>query len=95
MLYDPKWGKPVETYPSLAGFIAWLEKQQPEQGYEFTDAENCAIAQWLRSIGEKKCALYSSEIVDLIGQEAGFILRGTKLDRNQTFGAALRRARAV
>lgn len=47
MLYDPKW----ELRPSLAGFVAWLERQPADQIFDYWDCEVCACAQYATSLG--------------------------------------------
>src|ERR1700704_1357829 len=54
MLYDKKWDsqtKPVE--PSLKGIIAWLETKDPKEEYNYCDSKNCAMSQYLKSIGQR------------------------------------------
>ena len=46
MLYDPKWDK-----PSVAGFRAWLERQDPEATFDYGDCDHCAVGQYLSSVG--------------------------------------------
>jgi hypothetical protein len=46
MLYDPKWDK-----PSVAGFRAWLERQDQEATFDYNDCNRCAVGQYLISAG--------------------------------------------
>jgi hypothetical protein len=39
--------------PSLQGFIAWLETQDPEQQYQWSCSGECACAQYARHLGVK------------------------------------------
>jgi hypothetical protein len=85
MLYDPKWAK-----PSLAGFISWLEKQDPKARFDYVPPDNCAIGQYLKSIG----TTYEDYYCDGGGM-------GNLCDWNQnvtaktkTLGGALKAARA-
>ena len=48
MLYDPKWD--VFTIES---FAAWLETKPENESYNFTEADNCAAAQYLKAKGIK------------------------------------------
>lgn len=49
MLYRQTWTKP-EIY-SLEGFIAWLETQRGDIGYDWMDINHCVTCQYLRSRG--------------------------------------------
>lgn len=90
MLYDPKWGTKVKTAnQNLVGFIAWLEKQPPAGEYKYTLSDRCALAQYLKSQGEKHFSLLSFQVAEWTGDEN--IVR----DHPHTFGAALTRARAA
>jgi hypothetical protein len=46
MLHNPNWDK-----PSLTGFKAWLEKQPQERSFDYGDSCECAVGQYLKSIG--------------------------------------------
>lgn len=90
MLYDPKWEQQTKADPwSLNGLIAWLETMPPKTRYYFSDARTCLIAQYMRSQGQKKIAFYCHEIPEPFGEIAN------PVDGNETFGAALERARAL
>lgn len=89
MLYDPKWEK--QTKPavrSLAGFIAWLEQQQPDTQYQYTRPDRCAVAQYLKAAGEENYSLKAEAVHEMLGD--GRIVNS----HPETFGAALERARA-
>lgn len=96
MLYDPKWEKPIETAPSYAGFIAWLERQNPAETYDWGDLCGCAVANYMASIGfgiiNRPCL---GDIFGDVGTRAreryGDICR--KLP--WTYGAALDRTRKI
>lgn len=51
MLYDKRWDKPVkaDTF-SVAGLIAWLETQSPEQEYNWSDIDGCVLCNYLRAV---------------------------------------------
>lgn len=89
MLYDPKW----TNEPSLAGFIAWLEKQNPRGTYEYMSCESCAIDQYLEATGTtymEYCQSGTKAFANLIVWN-GNIAWG---EGRQTFGGALKRAKA-
>ena len=54
MLHNPNWDKPKPvpmTDPmSLDDLIAWLETKDPNQSYQFADANNCLLAQWVKHL---------------------------------------------
>jgi len=89
MLYDPKWEKTTKpAVRSLAGFMAWLEQQPPEMEYRFTQPDRCAVAQYLKAMGETNIVLYSGDVRDMLGDHR------IVSSYPETFGAALERARA-
>ena len=79
MLYDPKWEVPVKQEPSLQGFIAWLERQDPKQRYNYFSAGKCAWAQ------------YSGQVVGWPKKEINKVV----CPLPWTFGAVLKRAREL
>jgi len=96
MLYDPKWEKLVETEPTFSGFIAWLERQNPAETYDWGSLCSCAVANYMASMGfpiNKRPSLGS------IFGEHGMPARNRYGDiccqRPWTYGAALQRARKV
>lgn len=103
MLYDPRWNDKVACGISLRGLIAWLETQDPEQAYDYTDPYNCVLAQYLQSFGLRgeDCAICFGENPDKHGPDAWlhFVAYGCNLtadpNSERTFGAALARARTV
>lgn len=95
MLFDPKWEKQAETKAdpfALATLIAWLEKQPPEKDYDYCSAADCLIAQYLRQSGIAHYELDSGE-VDQLGWSD--IVHPNCFEDEWTFGAALKRARAL
>lgn len=100
MLYDPKWEAPAKADPlSLDSLIAWLEKQPAGRMYEYTDEQECALGQWLKSIDPERrpgspgtgCYVYivNSNVVDLEKFDA------IAIGHPRTLGAALNRAREM
>lgn len=89
MLYDPKWEQKTAADPlSLESLIAWLEKQPASATYDYRVLDACLIAQW-----SGRCLL-SFEVNALFGGNGSWIAQGEP-GANWTFGAALKRARAV
>lgn len=89
MLYDPKWEQKTGTKPSLQGFIAWLEQQPPDEAYEYWTCHECAIGQYLQSIGTTYTDQCRTGVIRLLCDWNNQITR--KYPR--TLGAALDRAR--
>lgn len=85
MLYDPKWSK-----PSLSGFIAWLEQQNPKARYDYRPAGNCAIGKYFKHLG----TTYHKEVFEMIRELYDWNQHITH-PKPHTFGAALSRARAA
>ena len=75
---------PVKEKPSLTGFIAWLETQNPTVEYDYCNVSVCAIGRWLHSLGLPPIGMRFHEV--------GLTERIVH-DRPWTFGAALKRAR--
>ena len=104
MLYDKRWDKPeVKADPfSLESLIAWLEKQPANREYDYHKSGQCLIAQWIRSIDpEMSNGPGSSYHYIVFGKNRDFrpqfwqvAARGNDIN-GFTFGAALKRARAV
>lgn len=86
MLYNPEWKKSL-----LAGFIAWIEMQDPETSYDYCDPLTCVFAKYLESLGR-------ATVCDLsrLFPEADAIALGDVLElhgREWTYGEALKRAK--
>jgi hypothetical protein len=88
MLYDPKWEVKSETKPSLLGFIAWLEVQPPDDTYDYAMPHECALAQYYATLG-RVCGFHAEEVFTNQFQQMH------ALARPSTFGAALKRVRAL
>jgi len=73
---------------SLDGFISWLQTQDPTGTYDYCYPEECAVAQFLKSIGSAEFKLTSEGVTELLGD--GRIVNAN----DQTFGGALTRANA-
>jgi hypothetical protein len=97
MLYNKAWD--AKTAPlTLAHFIQWLESKDPNEAYEASHANNCALAQWVKSIDPAAhqergrlsyCYNVNGKVIDL----AYYNL--IVLEQPHRFGAALERARAI
>jgi hypothetical protein len=88
MLYDPKW-----DVPSVAGFRAWLERQDPDATFNYSDCNYCAVAQYLASVGTSWCATRGSLVSELNNfAVAAWVAAGRRdgWDERPTFGAVLR-----
>ncbi len=104
MLYDKRWDR-TETKPdvfSLESLIAWLETKNPTAKYDYCDPLNCLLCQYFRASGLK----VNSVALNFLwrngssrGQPFPEILMhvssGPEDAEYWTFGAALKRARAV
>ena len=87
MLFNPKWGQTLE------GFIAWLETKDPAECYDYRDITECAVAQWLKSLGYTEFhdfTIMPSQFERRVGFPEQVV---NSID--QTFGGALCRAREL
>jgi hypothetical protein len=88
MLYDPKWDK-----PSVAGFRAWLERQDPDATFNYHDCNHCAVAQYLASIGTSWHDASDNLAAELNNFAVGAWIAAERSDgwyERPTFGAVLR-----
>jgi hypothetical protein len=92
MLYDPKWDQQTKAEPSLAGFIAWLETQQPDGRYDWACRGHCLCDQFFQATGADPGDWSLHKKVE---RATGVRLDGLAIQHPWTFGAALRRARAA
>jgi hypothetical protein len=90
MLYDPKWNETKTEEPSFAGFIAWLEKHPTDDEYVWGDNNDCACAQYAKSLG--RFDEWRSRSWNRNGR-IWFFLDGAALNFSCTFGEALKCAR--
>lgn len=82
----------VQQGPSVAGFIAWLEKHPAHAEYFWSSGSVCACGKYAESIGQYRD--WMGRIVSrnyLIWDKLDHIAHA----RPRTFGAALERARAL
>lgn len=93
MLYDKRWDKTVSkaiTQPdpfSLESLIAWLEKQNPVTPYDWNDCRLCLVGRYLTAHGLGD--------FDYFRFENGELRIAVAAEEPRTFGAALKRARAI
>lgn len=107
MLYDPKWEMPVKIEPSLAHFIAWLETKDPKAKYSFWECEGrCLLGQYMAEIGIPWTGAPDSAAGDWgkssfartarqIFGDGPNVRFNVLSQRPNTFGGALKRARAL
>jgi len=74
---------------SLEGLIAWLETQNPETEYDYTDISDCLLTRWMRASGQRDFGFSGSpdHTANRFTVAAG--------NFPHTYGAALRRARKL
>lgn len=91
MLYDKRWDAKVgqkADKPTLQTMIAWLEMQDPTQRYSGFDEDACLMAQ---CFGVET----SRQATQCLEGDPLDTLLSIALDGDETFGAALERARAA
>jgi hypothetical protein len=98
MLYDPKWNAPADVL-SLEGLVAWLETKDPRARYDYDLCNGkCLYGQYMahHEISWQKsgaCGAY------LGGHDrrnfCNLVYQTVASELPWTFGAALKRARAV
>lgn len=90
-------GEAEAQYPSLAGFIAWLEKQPADEGYNWCIGSVCACGKYAESLGLRSSWLSRGAEADehfRTWRSLNKIARGNSWGaENWTFGRALERAR--
>jgi hypothetical protein len=99
--------EPKKDIFALDNLIAWLEQQPQDQSYEYANPSNCCLAQYFRAQGYKYVTLGntsysfgcrkdgSTEQHGSLPQSWTEIAGYWSGKRNHTFGAALKRARAM
>ena len=99
MLYDPKWDQKTKADPfTLEDVIAWLERQDPDQRYDYDNCfGECLFGQYAASVGvpwERAGAGSCWRGGDAHGEFRRFIYNKVARPTPWTYGAALDRARA-
>lgn len=93
MLYDTKWQKYNYAGVYLPSFVAWLSTRPRDEYYCFYDSGNCAVAQYLKDIGNPYYR------VEFLGPGDGDwlcrLVHGETITPQWTFGALHDRARAL
>jgi hypothetical protein len=100
MLYDPKWEKTTKADPfTLESLIAWLEKQPADRIYCYEYPGHCLIAKYLVAMGFEGVMIGPLTYRHLPDKENRKPLpnhwNDIAADMPNTFGAALKRARAA
>lgn len=91
MLYDKRWDKKLKTDPhTVEAFIAWLEKKPAGEKYNWVCINGCVVAQYRRFVHKQ---FPWPVLDDMLGSDAAHRLIGSP--KPWTFGAALKRARAL
>jgi hypothetical protein len=100
MLYDPKWDKPDAI--SLAGLIAWLERQNPATRYNYRDIHDCLLTRYFRASGYRwaYCGLSSFSysrwfLPPLFRKAIPYEMNEVAVRWPSTYGDALKRARRL
>lgn len=81
---------------TLSGLIAWLDTKQPNEGYNYSDINDCLLSQYFRSRGYigAFCAPGSMSAFGIfVTRRVPSALDRVAIVRPWTFGAALERAR--
>lgn len=96
MLYDPKWEqRQANVDPvSLAGLIAWLEKQPKNGTYNWSSIDECLACRYWEGLGYINPAQNKSCPYAQVFGGLGNYGRIAQV-RPWTFGGALKRARKV
>ncbi len=90
MLYDPHWEQKTKARPfSFASFIKWLEAQHPEARYYTHPVAGCLLGQFAKAMGASDPEAKSYTL----GRTSKF--KDVAFNPPYTFGAALKRARAL
>lgn len=85
---------PAETAaPTLRGLIAWLEKQDPGEVYDFLNPRACAFGQYCLSINHDPPQWLDRAAMKMGEPRHTLSIIGSGFPR--TFGGALERAREI
>lgn len=105
MLYDPKWEKRAATKVpalSLAGLIQWLETQNPNTHYPYSNIHDCLLSRYFRARGYRwaYCGVggfnYSWFFLPpLFRASYPSVMDDVAVSSPRTYGAALERARKI
>lgn len=95
MLYDKRW----DRKPSVPGFVAWLERQDSAQAFDYGDCDRCAVGQYIGTMGKTFQSMVEEgqSEHDLLEELNGFahVAWRSKANRRPTFGEVLTVARAA
>jgi hypothetical protein len=97
MLYNPEWKVKVDPL-SKEALIAWLEKQDPNQRYEWYEPASCLLGLWTKSVDPTSCHDPESCTRYIVyGRNVDFwtFISEIACHNPHTFGAALERARKL
>ena len=101
MLYDPRWEEWSDPC-SLAGLIAWLERQDQDGTYCYSSTGECLLARYFRERGFNRVIMAAEFFYHW--PRSNSLYEVTRLPRHfndvakgkvRTFGAALSRARQL
>jgi len=80
----------------LSAYIGWLARQDPAQGYDYSDNRHCPGAKYFVSLGYRDVEVVPGEVRFEGGAMAlPFWLDVIGCNGERTYGAALERAQAV
>jgi hypothetical protein len=101
MLYDPKWEHLSDPF-SLTSLVAWLERQDPREGYCYSSTGECLLARYFRERGFNRVIMaadffYHWPRHDALYEVTALPPRFNDVAKGKvrTFGAALSRAREL
>jgi hypothetical protein len=97
MLYDPKWQAEVKPDPMLlSSLIGWLERQPPDDGYEFW-CRMCCLGKYFADAGFDILMIGTGNVTLSSGErfELPKYFNRIAQSRPHTYGAALDRAQRI
>lgn len=80
---------------TLPDLIAWLETKDPNERYDYTDANNCLWAQYLKAQGAAVFCISSSEMPGDGPNPWGWRVANNGFYETLTFGCALATAKKI
>jgi hypothetical protein len=86
MLYNPEWDH--RELLTVENLVAWLETQDPETRYDYTNAQECVVGRFLARMGAARSMLLVGEIPPNINKAVNWHNRD-----EWTYGKALERLR--
>lgn len=96
MLNNPNWNAVKQDIFTKESLIAWLEQQDPDTTYRYTNGRDCLICRYLKTMGlDVSYVSPTTYVVDDIWYSLPAVLNTISLKGYGTYGRALVAARGI